>query len=133
MGLRPIPRMPVNLLRFARSRGLGQRPSSQSSTFSTLLHGQSHLCTAKATLHFSDALIRANGRDGVPPPSGLPEASNEIESSGGFVNAPVGVSKRLRNSLRIPLAWAEFHNSYVLPNEEEPHQAYGPRKRLPLK
>ncbi len=35
--------------------------------------------------------------------------------------------------LWMPLASAEFHNSYVLPNEEEPHQAYGPRKRLPLK
>ena len=73
------------------------------------------------------------GRDVIPSPSGLPEASNEIESSGGFVNAPNGTSKRLRNSLRMPLASAEFHNSYVLPNEEEPHQAYGPRKRLPLK
>ena len=34
--------------------------------------------------------------------------------------------------LWMPLA-AAFHNSYVLPNEEKPHQAYGPRKRLPLK
>ena len=35
-----------------------------------------------------------SGRDGVPSPSGLPEASNVIESGGGFVNAPVGMSKR---------------------------------------
>ena len=39
------------------------------------------------------AALGCGGRDGVPSPSELPVASDEIEGCGGFVNAPASVLK----------------------------------------